>query len=100
MRKHPNNSRVEDEVVKELKEGAEGLDIVGVNVRGLASMIDEYNIKMFDDIEYNMNDVIKNIIETKASSNSIFIIDIGAIFRRYKLWMTHLPKVQKIGRAH
>jgi len=94
MRKHPNNSRVEDEVVKELKEGAEGLDIVGVNVRGLASMIDEYNIKMFDDIEYNMNDVIKNIIETKASSNSIFIIDIGAIFRRYKLWMTHLPKVQ------
>ena len=94
MRKHTHNSRVEDEVVKELKEGAEGLDIVGVDVQGLVSMINEYNIKMFDDAEYTINEVIKNIIETKASSNSIFITDIGAIFRRYKLWMTHLSKVQ------
>jgi len=94
MNKEKNKSIVENEVVKELKEGAEGLDIVGVDIPGLVSMINEYNIKMYDDIEYTISDVIKNIIESKASSNSIFIIDIGAIFRRYKLWMTHMPRVK------
>lgn len=87
-------TRVETEVVKELREGVEGLDVVGVNVQGLVSMINEENIKMFDDEEYTISDVIKNIIEHKASLNSIFVIDIGAIFRRYKLWIKHIPRVR------
>ena len=48
--------KVENEVVKELKEGAEDLDIVkiGVDVPGLVSMINENNIRMYDDEEYTM----------------------------------------------
>lgn len=96
QKKQTHNAKVQNEVVKELKEGAEGLDIVsiGVDVQGLVLMINEHNIKMFDDVEYTMVDVIKNIIESRASFNSFFLIDIGAIFRRYKLWMQHMPRVK------
>ena len=87
-------TKVENEVVKELKEGAEDLDIVSIDVQGLVSMISEKNIRMYDDAEYSMFDVINNIIESRASLNSFFLIDIGAIFRRYKLWMHHMPKVK------
>lgn len=93
-KKANKNTKVENEVVKELKEGAEDLDIVSIDVQGLVSMINERDIRMYDDAEYNMIDVIKNIIESRASLNSFFLIDIGAIFRRYKLWMRHLPKVK------
>lgn len=88
--------KVENEVVKELKEGAEELDIVsiGVDVPGLVSMINEHNIRMYDDVEYTMTDVIKSSIESRASLNSFFLLDIGAIFRKYKLWMRHLPNVK------
>ncbi len=88
------NTKVENEIVKELKEGAENLDIVSIDIQGLVSMISEKNIRMYDDAEYNLIDVIKNIIESRASLNSFFLIDIGAIFRRYKLWMHNLPKVK------
>jgi ornithine decarboxylase len=93
-KKQNKNTKVENEVVKELKEGAEDLDIVSIDVQGLVSMISEKNIRMYDDAEYDMIDVIKNIIENRASLNSFFLIDIGAIFRRYKLWMRHIPKVK------
>ncbi|HMX31723.1 MAG TPA: hypothetical protein PKC66_05760, partial [Leptospiraceae bacterium] len=88
--------KVENEVVKELKEGAEDLDIVkiGVDVPGLVSMINENNIRMYDDEEYTMTDVIKSVIESRASLSSFFLLDIGAIFRKYKLWMRHLPNVK------
>ena len=88
------NAQVENEVVKELKEGAENLDIVSIDVQGLVSMISEKNIKMYDDQDYDMVNVIKNAIETRASLNSFFILDIGAIFRRYKLWMCYLPNIK------
>ena len=95
-KKQTNNTKVANEVVKELKEGTEGLDIVsvGVDVQGLVAMINEHNIPMFDDEEYIMIDVVKSIIESRASLNSFFLIDIGAIFRRYKLWMMYMPKVK------
>ena len=95
-KKQNKNAKVENEVVKELKEGDEDLDIVsiGVDVQGLVSMINEHNIRMYDDAEYTMIDVIKSIIESRASLNSFFLLDIGAIFRRYKLWMRHMPKVK------
>ena len=88
--------KVENEVVKELKEGAEDLDIVkiGVDVPGLVSMINENNIRMYDDEEYKMTDVIKSVIESRASLSSFFLLDIGAIFRKYKLWMRHMPTVK------
>ena len=88
--------KVENEVVKELKEGAEDLDIVkiGVDVPGLVSMINENNIRMYDDEEYKMTDVIKSVIESRASLSSFFLLDIGAIFRKYKLWMRHMPNVK------
>lgn len=95
-KKQTKNAKVENEVVKELKEGTEGLDIasVGVDVQALVSMINEHDIRMYDDSEYTMIDVIKNIIESRASLNSFFLIDIGAIFRRYNLWMRHLSRVK------
>ncbi len=86
--------KVENEVVKELREGAEEINIMHVDVQGLVSMIKEHGIKMFDDVDYTMADVIKNIIESRASANSFFLVDIGAVFRRYKLWMKHLPSVK------
>ncbi|MBK7055744.1 MAG: type III PLP-dependent enzyme [Leptospiraceae bacterium] len=88
--------KVENKVVKELKEGAEDLDIVkiGVDVPGLVSMINENNIRMYDDEEYTMIDVIKSVIESRASLSSFFLLDIGAIFRKYKLWMRHMPNVK------
>ena len=88
------NSKVENEIVKELKEGAEDLDILSIDVQGLVSMISEKDIRMYDDEDYNMLDVINHIIESRASLNSFFLIDIGAIFRRYKLWVRHMPKVK------
>ena len=93
-KKQNKNTKVENEVVKELKEGAEDIDIVSIDIQGLVSMIDEKNIRMYDDAEYDMIDVIKNIIESRASLNSFFLIDIGAIFRRYKLWMRNMPRVK------
>ncbi|XWV26290.1 ornithine decarboxylase [Tupanvirus soda lake] len=93
-KKQNKNTRVENEVVKELKEGAEDLDILSIDVQGLVSMISDKNIRMYDDAECDMIDVINNIIESRASLNSFFLIDIGAIFRRYKLWIRHMPKVK------
>lgn len=95
-KKQTKIAKVENEVVKELREGTEGLDIasIGVNVQSLVAMINEHDIRMFDDSEYSMIDLIKNIIESRASLNSFFLVDIGAIFRRYKLWMRHLPRVK------
>jgi ornithine decarboxylase len=93
-KKQNKNAKVENEVVKELKEDAEYLDIVSIDVQGLVSMINEKNIKMYDDADYTMIDVIKNVIETRASLNSFYLLDIGSIFRRYKLWMKYLPKVK------
>lgn len=93
-KKQIKTAKVKDEVVKELKEDAEYLDIVSIDVQGLVSMINEKNIKMYDDAEYTMIDVIKNIIETRASLNSFYLIDIGSLVRRYKLWMKHLSRVK------
>ncbi|XWV25035.1 MGC52527 protein [Tupanvirus deep ocean] len=93
-KKQTKNTKVENEVVKELKEGAEDLDILSIDVQGLVSMISDKNIRMYDDAEYDMIDVINNIIESRASLNSFFLIDMGAIFRRYKLWIRHMPKVK------
>jgi len=93
-RKSTKKSNVENEVVKELKKGAEELDIVSIDVQGLVSMINEHNIRMYDQEEYTMIHVIENIIETRASLNSFFLIDIGPIFRRYKLWMQHMPRIK------
>ena len=96
QKKQNKNTKVENEVVKELKEGTEGFDIVsvGVDVQGLVAMINEHNIPMFDDEDYTMIDVVKSIIESRASLNSFFLVDIGAIFRRYKLWMMYMPRVK------
>ena len=90
------NNKILQEVKKELEEDAEGIDLVRVDAQGLASMIDdaEYGIRMFDDAEYEMCDIIKNFIEKTSSLNSFFLIDIGAIFRRYKLWKKNLPRVE------
>jgi ornithine decarboxylase len=93
-KKLSKQEKVKNEVVKELKEGAEELDIVSIDVQGLVSMINEHGIRMYDDAEYTMNDVIKNIIENNASLSSFFLIDIGAVFRRYKFWVKHLPRVK------
>lgn len=93
-KKSTKNTKIENEVVKELKEDAEDLDIVSIDIQGLVSMVSEANVRRYDDAEYDMGDVIKNIIENRASLNSFFLIDIGAIFRRYKLWMRHMPRVK------
>lgn len=82
------------EVEKELREGAEDIDLVKVDALGLTSMIHEYGIETFDDSEYDVRDIVKSIIEKTSSLNSFFIIDIGAIFRRYKLWKKNLSRVE------
>lgn len=92
--KNNKHEHIKNEVLRELKEGAEDLDIVNIDVSGLVSMINENNIGMYDDTEYNIFDVINHLIEKNNSLNSFFLIDIGAIIRRFKLWMTNLAKVK------
>jgi len=92
--KNNKNELIKNEVLKELKEGAENLDIINIDVNGLVSMINENNIGMYDDADYNIYDVINDIIEKNNSLNSFFLMDIGAVIRRYKLWMTNLPNVK------
>lgn len=57
-------------------------------------MINENNIGMFSDEEYNMFDVINHLIEKNNNLNSFFLMDIGAVIRRYKLWVTNLPRIK------
>ena len=82
------------DVVGELREGAEDIDLVKVDLQGLASMIDEYEILMFSDAKYTVKGMLKSIIKEQKSTNSLFIVDINAIFRRYKLWMKNLPNIE------
>lgn len=84
---------VAKKVEEELKEDAEELDLIGVNIENLASTINENDIKMFDDCEYTVTSIVKKIIENTSSLNSFFLIDIGAVIRRFKLWMMNMPNV-------
>ena len=83
-----------DDIFKELNEGVDGLMLNNVNLGEITALIQEYNVKQFDDNEYHIRDIIKYTIENSSSINSFLLIDIGALIRRYKLWKQYMPNVE------
>lgn len=89
------SSNIEKELEKELKEGDEGVDnMVNINMKGLASLINEHNIRMYDNNEYNLTNIVNNINETRSSFNSFFIINISSVMNQYKIWQKYMPNIK------
>jgi ornithine decarboxylase len=80
------------EINKQLKN--ELHDTAILDVQGLVSMFNEERIQSYDTTEYKIVDIIQNLIQQRSSLTSFLIIDIGAIFRQYKLWKSLLPNVE------
>lgn len=85
--------RIKQELLRELQEEGE-IDIFKVNLPELASMVNLKEIQMYDQSEYSIEDVINIIIEQNSSLNSFLIFDMGAVFRRFRIWKRFLPKVE------
>ena len=85
---------VKKDIVDELKEDAEDLDLIKVDIQGLVSMIHEERIMRYNMKEFTTKDIIQDFIEKSSSLNSFFLMDLGQIFRRYKFWKKLLPKVE------
>lgn len=85
---------VKKEIVNELTEDYEDIDLIKVDIQGLVSIINEQNIERFDLNEYNMNEIIQHMIQKSSNFNSFFLMDIGAVFRRYRLWKKLLPNIE------
>lgn len=84
---------IAQEIQKELTEEYQ-IDLTGVDIGTLTSMISENKIMRFDDEEYpSMADILPKLT-SKTDSNSFAIVDIGAVFRQYRLWRKNLPNVE------
>jgi ornithine decarboxylase len=79
---------VKKKIVHELEE-----DSVKVNIEGLVSIMNEERVLRYDLNENTVKDIIQDCIQRRSGLNSFFLLDIGAIFRRYKLWKKCLPKI-------
>lgn len=82
---------VKKKIVHELTE--DGEELVKVNIQGLVSIMNEERVLSYDLSDNTVKDIIQDCIQRRSGLNSFFLIDIGAIFRRYKLWKKLLPKV-------
>lgn len=84
---------IAQEIQKELTEEY-NIDLTGVNIGELTSMISAHNISRFDDIEYpTMEDILPKLT-SRTENQSFSIIDIGALIRQYRLWKKYLPTVE------
>lgn len=92
--KEKEKAIVKNEIVTELKEDADDIDLISLNVDGLVSIINDGGIKRYDTQEFKIEDIIHDFIQNTSSLNSFFLMDIGQIFRRYKLWKKLLPRVE------
>ncbi|MHB1909805.1 MAG: type III PLP-dependent enzyme [Nitrososphaerales archaeon] len=86
------NKEVITELEKELHEDAEDINLDRVDIQGLVSMFEKYEIEPFDSSCWTQRQIISSLIE-KNSEPKIFI-DVGQLIRRFKLWRKHLPSVE------
>ncbi len=60
----------------------------------LPKFISENNIKLFSKEEYTKYDVVNYHLEQKKTDEAFYIVDLGEILEQFKLWKTHLPRVE------
>ena len=60
----------------------------------LPKFISENNIKLFSKEEYTKYDIINYHLEQKKTDDAFYIVDLGDILDQFKLWKTHLPRVE------
>jgi ornithine decarboxylase len=88
-----NIENIATEIRKELTEDSE-IDIHGVDITGITSLIREEKISLFDDVEFpSIKDILPSLI-SRSESSTFSVFDIGALLRRYRLWKKHLPEVE------
>ena len=92
--KEKQNIIVKKELVDELKEDDEDIDLIKIDLQGLVSMMNEEGIKRYDLTDYAIDEIIQDFIQRGSSLNSFFLMDIGQIIRRYKLWKKMLPSIE------
>lgn len=59
----------------------------------LTTIIQDYKVKIFNE-DYDIYDIIENILEGNVSEEAFFISDIGKIVRQYQKWQRLLPNVR------
>jgi len=60
----------------------------------LPKFISENQIKLFSKEEYTKYDIINYHLEQKKTDDAFFIVDLGEILEQFKLWKTHLPRIE------
>lgn len=64
-------------------------------ISGLSRLIQEHNITLIQQDETRTTyDLIKSILEKKAPSTAFYVIDLGEVIRKYKLWMELFPNIE------
>lgn len=63
-------------------------------ISGLSRLIQEHNITLLNSEDITSTyDLIKSILETKSPTTAFYIVDIGEIIRKYKLWIKLFPDI-------
>lgn len=88
-KKDTKKNYINKQITDQLKDTSKISDI-----QGLVSMIYEEKVLRYDMNEFKIVDIIRNLIQQSASLNSFLIMDIGILFKQYKLWQSLLPNVE------
>lgn len=83
---------VKKKIVNEVLQDEE--ELISINIQGLVSVMNEERVLKYDLDEYSVKDILQDCIQRRSGLNSFFLLDIGAIITRYKLWKKLLPKVE------
>jgi len=60
----------------------------------LPKFISENQVKLFSKEEYTKYDIINYHLEQNKNDDAFYIVDLGEILEQFKLWKTHLPRVE------
>lgn len=64
------------------------------DISELPVIIHDNNVRLFDKTAYDKYDIINTIIEMNLTSNAFYIIDLGEIINKYKVWRRELSMVK------
>ena len=97
MSGNSRDKKIIEEIEKDLKDpykNSLGLnDTIRGLSQGLATLINDHQIKMFGVEDFDLEMIIRKIVKNHSMINGLVIINIAALFTRYFLWKEHLPKV-------
>ncbi len=60
----------------------------------LPKFISENQVKLFSKEEYTKYDMVNYHLEQKKTDDAFYIVDLGEILEQFKLWKTHLPRIE------